>query len=95
MPSRRSAPLRTDELCLIKGEGVAVVRSPAQPGLGDSAFARLLGQVEVDVVEGFPVNVSLSAWSACLVGDLGQWDSCVAVLRGEFGHVGWMMMWLT
>ena len=48
----RSTPLGTSDVALIKGEGFTAARGlPAQARLGKSAFAAVLGQVQIDVVE--------------------------------------------
>lgn len=50
----RPAPLRANELRLVEGEGLAACRLPTQTGFCEPALARLLGEVEVDVVKGLP-----------------------------------------
>lgn len=49
--SRRATPLCADEFALVEGERLSTRRFPAEPRLRQSTFARLFGQVEVDIVE--------------------------------------------
>ena len=50
----RPAPLCADELRLVESEGLAACRLPTQTGFCEPALARLLREVEVDVVKGLP-----------------------------------------
>ena len=52
-----ATPLGLTDVGGVQGEGIAATRRlPAQTGVGETAFARAIGEVEVDVVEALPLR---------------------------------------
>lgn len=59
---RRSAPLCAGDVCVIKSEGLSASNwLPTEAGFSESESARLLRQVQVDIIEILPVIRSACA----------------------------------